>query len=103
MSTPPFDDSANSPSHTPTSAKDRLDAAIFGALRSWVGWVRSRASLVSAAILLATIPLLAYAILNLGINVDTVRVIHPETPSRIALEAFGKLFPILNSSGAKRV
>jgi hopanoid biosynthesis associated RND transporter like protein HpnN len=98
MPTSPSDDSTASPRGAPLSAKDRIDTAIFGALRRWVAKVRAHASLVSAAILLATLPLLVYTALNLGINVDTVRVIHPETPSRIALEAFAELFPILNEA-----
>jgi len=89
---------AAGPLGAPLSGKDRIDALIVGVLRSWVAKVRARASLVSAAILLATLPLLVYTALNLGINVDTVRVIHPETPSRVALEAFSKLFPILNEA-----
>jgi hopanoid biosynthesis associated RND transporter like protein HpnN len=98
MQTPPIDDPAVSPSSLPHSPKDRIDAAIVDVLQRWVAQVRARASFVSAVSLLATLPLLVYAALNLGINVDTVRVIHPETPSRIALEAFSKLFPILNEA-----
>ncbi|MBW2361692.1 MAG: MMPL family transporter [Deltaproteobacteria bacterium] len=80
------------------SAKDRFDAAIVSLLQRWVAQVRARAGLVNTAILLLTIPLLLFAALNLGVNVDTVRVLHPETPSRITLEAFAELFPILNDA-----
>jgi len=98
MPTSPLDDSAATPNGASHSPKDRIDAAIVGFLQRWVARVRARASLVSAGTLLATLPLLVYTALNLGINVDTVRVIHPETPSRVALEAFAELFPILNEA-----
>ncbi|MDJ0787033.1 MAG: MMPL family transporter [Myxococcota bacterium] len=80
------------------SPKQRVDAGIFRVLSRWDAWVRRRASLVCAALVALTLPLGGYAALNLGVNVDTVRVIHPETPSRIALEAFSKLFPVLNEA-----
>ena len=47
---------------------------------------------------MALLVLLVYAALNLGVNVDTMRVLHPEIPSNVRLEAFSKLFPVLNEA-----
>jgi len=77
---------------------DRIEAALGRALAGWVGFVVGHARSVTLAVLLLTLPLGVYTASNLGINSDNVSFLAEDVPSRVALEEFSKLFPILNNS-----
>jgi len=78
--------------------KKQFDDWVGRLLSRWVGHVLDRPRPVAIGTLAITAVLLVYAAFNLGINSDNVKLLDDELPSRVALDEFAKLFPILNNA-----
>jgi hypothetical protein len=78
--------------------KKRFDDLVGRVLARWVGRVIRHANQVAPALLALTLVFLFYAATNLGINSDNVSLLDEDLPSRIALDEFSELFPILNNA-----
>jgi hopanoid biosynthesis associated RND transporter like protein HpnN len=78
--------------------KKAFDDRVGSLLSRWVTHILPNARVVATTIVAVTLVLLAYTAMNLGINSDNVQMIDEDLPSRIALEEFAKLFPILNNA-----
>jgi hopanoid biosynthesis associated RND transporter like protein HpnN len=78
--------------------KKRFDDLVGRLVSRWVERVLGHSLAIIWAILALTVVLLAYTAMNLGINSDNVALLDEDLPSRVALDEFSKLFPILNNS-----
>ncbi|MDJ0865397.1 MAG: MMPL family transporter [Myxococcota bacterium] len=76
----------------------RIESALARGLGRWVAFVRRHASPVAAGLLVLTLGAGVYAVLNLGINSDNVRMIADDVPSQRAQQEFSRLFPILDNA-----
>jgi hopanoid biosynthesis associated RND transporter like protein HpnN len=78
--------------------KSRIDAQLATLIARWIDLCRlnsGRIILICTAITLASA---AYAVQNLGINSDNVRLVAEHLPSRQNHEAFARLFPNLENA-----
>jgi hopanoid biosynthesis associated RND transporter like protein HpnN len=78
--------------------KSRIDAVLASALGRWVDAVQRRATLVAIGVLAVTVPIGAYAVLELGINSDNVQLVGRDLPARRNHDEFAKLFPNLENA-----
>jgi hopanoid biosynthesis associated RND transporter like protein HpnN len=73
--------------------KRQIDDFLARLLSRWVDGVRRRASAVSAGLLITTLVLAVYTVLNLGINSDFMSMVADRLPSRALYEEFIQHFP----------
>ena len=78
--------------------KKRFDDWMGRTLSRWVRRVLAHANRVATVVVLLTLVLLAFTVTHLGINSDNVELLDENLPSRIALDEFSELFPILNNA-----
>ena len=78
--------------------KKRFDDWMGHTLSRWVRRVLAHANRVATAIVVLTLVLLAFTVTYLGINSDNVELLDENLPSRMALDEFSELFPILNNA-----
>ncbi|MFQ5415514.1 MAG: MMPL family transporter, partial [Myxococcota bacterium] len=78
--------------------KNRFDQVVGRYLSRWVALTLAHGVGVSTAVLAVTVGLLGYAALELGIDSDNVNLLAEDVPSRVALDEFAELFPILNNA-----
>ena len=83
---------------TPVGAKDEIDAFFARHLVAWVDAVQRRAWQVTTAILLLTLALLGYSVLNLRVNSNNVDLVAEDLPARVNHERFARLFPNLENA-----
>lgn len=75
-----------------------LDTRLAGPLQTWVAMVRTRARLVAALCVLATLGAAFYAGIHLGINSDTIQLFPEDLPARRNHDAFIAQFPDLENA-----
>jgi hopanoid biosynthesis associated RND transporter like protein HpnN len=78
--------------------KNQIDEALARALARWVDAVTGEARTVALGLTLVTLGLLAYAVLNLGINSDNLRLVGEDFPARKQHLEFSELFPNLDAA-----
>jgi len=86
--------------HQPRSTRvqDRIDTYLAEKTSNWVTSVMRHASAIAGSIGIITILLLGYAIENLRINSDNVRLLSEDLPARQNHKEFAALFPNLENA-----
>lgn len=87
------------PGCRPTHSMQRQIEGVFArVLARWVDFIQRQASRTILAVVVLTLGLGVYTVLNLGINSDNVSLVPTDLPSRKAHEAFIEKFPNLEEA-----
>jgi hopanoid biosynthesis associated RND transporter like protein HpnN len=78
--------------------KKRFDDLVGRAVSRWIVRVIEHSRPIAWGTIALTLVLLVYTAMNLGINSDNVQLLDEDLPSRIALDEFSEVFPILNNA-----